>query len=90
MSAPQKPSEVREAVAVLDALLAAIPPSTGSRERRIREALRVGQRALREPGVRELDALADELGSKPMRIAAADTAGQRAKRAIERYYSRQP
>lgn len=49
-AAPVSPSDAQEAVAVLDAVLAALPPSKGSRERRMREALREAQRALTKSG----------------------------------------
>lgn len=90
MSAPVSPSDAREAAGVLGALLAALPPAKTARERRMRGALREAQRALREPGVRELDALADQMGSEGLRDAAATTASRRAVRAVSRYYARQP
>lgn len=87
---PQTPSDAREAAEVLGALLTEIPASTAPRERRIRGALRAAIRALREPGVRELDALADEMGSEDMRAATGRVAEDRALRAVERSYRRQP
>lgn len=92
---PTIPSDARAAAAVLDALLDAVPPPTGrignltgEQDARIRKALRAAQRALQEPGVRALDALADERSSKQLRAAAAGVAQDRALRAVQRTYRR--
>lgn len=94
---PTIPSDARAAAAVLDALLDAMPPPTGrignlraQEDARIRKALRAAQRALQEPGVRELDALADERSSDQLRAAAAGVAQDRALRAVQRTYRRRP
>jgi hypothetical protein len=90
-------SDTRAAADVLAALLDATPPPTGRmgnlrhrEDARIRGALRAAQRALTEAGVRELDAMADERGSEKLRAAAAGVGQDRALRAVERFYSRQP
>lgn len=97
MSRPVSPSDAGAAAAVLGALLDAVEAPTGrvgnllaQQDRRIRGALRAAQRALAEPGVRELDALADELGSEDMRTAATGVAQDRALTAVGRYYRRHP
>ena len=97
MSRPVSPSDATAAAAVLGAILDAVEPPTGrvgnllaQRDRRIRGALRAAQRALGEPGVRELDALADELRSDGMRTAATGVAQDRALAAVGRYYRRHP
>ena len=96
MSAPS-PSDAAMAAQTLGALLDALQPPQGrvgnllaQQDRRIRGALRAAQRALAEPGVRELDALADDLASEPMRTAATGVAQDRALRAVERFYRRHP
>lgn len=90
------PSDARTAAQSLGVLLDAVQPPAwpvgnvlGEQDRRIRKALRAAQRALAEPGVRELDALADELSSSSMRSAAAQVAQERALAAVRRSY-RQP
>ena len=89
------PSDARTASQTLGALLDAVEPPAwplsnvlGEQDRRIRKALRAAQRALAEPGVRELDAMADELGSPSMRSAAAQVAQERALAAVRRSYRR--
>lgn len=76
------------AAELLGALLTAMEPSASARDARIHGALRAAQRALREPGVRDLEAMAAEMPS--MGQAAAQVAQDRALRAAERYYSRHP
>lgn len=95
MSAPVSPSDARSAAQTIGALLDALEPPTGrvgnlyvQKDRRIRRALRAAQRALAEPGVRELDALADELSSPSIRSAAAQVAQERALAAVRRSYRR--
>ncbi len=90
---PQTPSDAQVAAATLGALLDALPPPQGrvgnlyaQQDRRVRKALRAAQRALAEPGVRELDAMADELDSPSMRAAAAQVAQERALAAVRRSY----
>lgn len=97
MSRPVSPSDATAAAAVLGALLDAVEPPTGrvgnllaQQDRRIREALRAAQRALVEPGVRELDELAEQMDSDQMRTAATGVAQDRALAAVGRYYRRQP
>lgn len=96
MSIPS-PSDARSAAQTLGALLEAVEPPAwpvsnlvAQQDARIRKALRAAQRALGEPGVQDLDALADELASEPMRAAAAGIAQDRALRAVQRSYRRQP
>ena len=90
-------STAQQAADVLAALLDAVEPPTGRignlqhrEDARIRGALRAAQRALTEAGVRELDAMAAERGSEKLRAAAAGVGQDRALRAVERFYSRQP
>ncbi len=71
------------AAELLGALLTAMEPTGSARDARVRGALRAAQRALREPG-----AMADDQPSRGQ--AAAQVAQDRALRAAERYYSRQP
>lgn len=84
-TSPPVPAAAAE---LLGALLTALEPTGTARDARARGALRAAQRALREPGVRDLQAMADELPS--MGQAAAQVAQDRALRAVERYYSRHP
>ena len=78
------------AAELLGAFLTALEPTGSARDARARGALRAAQRALREPGVRDLDALAESLGSPSMRQAAAGVAEDRALAAVGRYYRRHP
>lgn len=87
------PSEARSAAQTIGALLDAVEPPAwplsnvlGEQDRRVRKALRAAQRALAEPGVRDMDELADELGSPSMRAAAAQIAQDRALAAVRRSY----
>ena len=89
------PSDARTAAQTLGALLDAVEPPAwplsnllGEQDRRVRKALRAAQRALAEPGVRDMDELADELDSPSMRAAAAQVAQERALAAVRRSYRR--
>jgi hypothetical protein len=87
MTATSTPSKAAD---VLGAFLAAVEASGSAKDARIRGAIKAAQRALREPGVRHLDALADEISSDQLRVANVGVAQERALRAVERHYRRQP
>lgn len=93
MPTATSPSDAQAAAQVLANLLASMRPPTGrvgnllaQQDRRIRKALTAAQRALAEPGVRNLSALADDLGSSSMRAAADQVAQARALAAVRRSY----